>query len=438
MQSVIRLALLLVLCSSFVVPAAAADREFLSGYVGTLPPAKEDRAKTYFNRPDVRALLAAMESGPVSDAEAQQILKETQLSDLVRLHLVRDANGTVRIDFPYFTAADVNAVHATAAKYVPALVGSYRARWKDFAAIFARYPVESVDPKRLAFAVIAGFSLNWDALDLLAAKGYRRPLLVRGPGWQYAFWASEDVPSYSYAGYYWGSSTFPAGSTNLSPPLDFSFSSFGDPDSDPRMNFPDLLALPPDQMTASVKAAAQTLGLHDDDELGMGLKNVVGLDRARSIGAILFAMRGGADSMTVICARAGVSESECAGEVGLLAATGYISDKGDDRYMLLVPVLDGPDKPMLDASLSLSRSIVGSWLRKNYGPMRHDLAGLTAVRQGVPYDAMFSQIWHELFGLATRDLVRENVIEDPRAAASPWPGSLPVVWRTALYHHDWQ
>lgn len=440
-------ALAFVLCIFFVAPSFGAEREFNSGYVGTLPPAKEDRAKTYFNQPDARALFAALESGPVADARAQQILTGTKLSDLIRLHLVRDVGGAVHLDFPYFTAGDMAAIHAVAAKYVPKLVDAYRAHAKEFDNIFARYPVVTVNKRRLAFVVLAGFSLNWDGLDLLAAKGYRKPLLVRGPGWQYGFWASEDVPSYSYSGYYWGSSTFPAGATNLTPPLDFSFSSYGDPDSDPRMNFPDLLALPPDQMTPPVRAAAERLGLHDDNELDMGLKNVIGLDRGRGIGAILFAIRNRAMTKANICAAAKVTETECDHEIELLVATRYIDPMsggyelmapalGD--YYLLVPVFDAADKPMLDSALSLSRKTIENWLRQNYRPMRGELSGLTAMRAGVPYEALFSQIWHELFGLATRELVRQRIIEDPRAPSANRPGSIPAVWRTAIYHHDWQ
>ena len=45
----------------------------------------------------------------------------TQLSDLLRLRLVRDDHGLLRIGFAYFTAHDINKIHAVAAKYVPSL-----------------------------------------------------------------------------------------------------------------------------------------------------------------------------------------------------------------------------------------------------------------------------------------------------------------------------
>ena len=427
------------LCVTFA--AHAAPREFFSGYIGIIPPNKEDQAKTYFDRPEVRKLLAALENGGVLETAAANMLAgtDTQLADLERLHLVRDDKGTVRLGFPYFTASDITLIHSVADKYLPSLIAAYKGRATDLDTILARYPVASVDRKRLAFVVLAGFSLNWDALDLLAEKKYRVPMLVQGPGWQYGFWASEDVPGYSYKGYYWGSSSFPADNYNLTPPLDFTFSSFGDPYADPRMNFPDLFAMPSDQMTPAVKAAATTLGLRDDNSLGFALQNVVGLTRARDIGAILFAMRDGAQTKDKLCAALPPEDAnDCDGELGLLAAAGYAKVSDDGNWTLLVPVFDTADKPMLNSALALSRNVITDWLTQNYTPMRRELFRLTAVRQGIPYPAMYSQIWHELFGLATRDLVAEGLIEDPRATNAVWPGSVPAVWRTAIYHHAWQ
>lgn len=421
--------------------AQAASREFLSGYVGTVPPNTEDQAKTYFDRPEVRKLLAALETGGIAETAAANMLAgtDTHLADLERLHLVRDANGTVRLGFPYFTAGDMAVIHAVAEKYVPSLVAAYKAREPELDTILARYPVASVDKKRLAFVLLAGFSLNWDALDQLTDKKYRQPFVIEGDGWHYGFWASEMVSDYSYKGFYWGSSSFPADNINLTPPLDFTFSSFGDPESDPRMSFPDLLAMPEDQMTLPVRAAAEKLGLRDDNALGLDLKDVIGLSRAHDFGAILFALRNGAQTEANICAAvAGEDATDCDGELGLLQTAGYAKASDDGNWFLLVPVLDTNDKPMLDAALALSRGVMLDWLKTNYGPMRRELLRLTAVRQGIPYPELFSQIWHELFGLATRDLVTEGVIEDPRATGVVWQGSIPAVWRTAIFPHAWQ
>jgi hypothetical protein len=99
---------------------------------------------------------------------------------------------------------------------------------RDFDRILARYDASSVERKQLAFVLLAGVALNWDALKQTELGGYRKPQLVTGNGWQYSFWAAEADPDYSIRGFFWGSSTAPIASRNLTPPVDFGFSSFRD------------------------------------------------------------------------------------------------------------------------------------------------------------------------------------------------------------------
>ena len=144
------------LCAAF--GAQAAPRVFFSGYIGTVPPNAEDQAKTYFDRPEVRKLLTALENGGVLETAAANMLAgtNTQLADLERLHLVRNDKGTVRLGFPYFTASDIQLIHQVADKYLPTLIAAYKTRAADLDTILARYPVASVDRKRLAFVLLDG------------------------------------------------------------------------------------------------------------------------------------------------------------------------------------------------------------------------------------------------------------------------------------------
>jgi hypothetical protein len=426
----------------FASPARCADRVFLSGYAGSLPAAPQDRAKTYFKRPQVRAVIFALERGPLTRARAERMLagSDADVDDLLRLKLVRADGQNLRLGFSYFTAGDMRLIHAAAARQVASLVAAYLADKPRLDAIWKGYDPPGVDKRKLAFVLIAGLDLNWDALDLLEEAGYRKPLLVAGKGWQYSFWASENVPGYSYKAYFWGSSTFPAAGFNFTAsPLDYSFSSFGDPSSDPRMNLPDLLSLPADQLTPKVRAAAQALGFHDDDHFGLGLKNVVGLDRARDLGALLFALRAGPKTkveLARVLGRDGVAR--LAAELGLLRAIDYAAPGEDGRWRLTVPVLDRRDAPLVRSVVAENRRILRAWLAAHYGALRGELSGLTAVRQGVPYEALFTQIWHDLFGLTTRELVARGLLADPYDAHNPAPGSLSMLWRMALYQHRWQ
>ena len=110
----------------------------------------------------------------------------------------------------------------------------------------------------------------------------------------------------------------------------------------------------------------------------------------------------------------------------------YIRKTGD-TYDVAVPVLTPRDKPMLDSTLALSRRIMTEWLAANHASMEHDLSGLSSVRDGLPFAAPFSEIWHYVFGAATKSLAADNFFADPRARSHTDTGYVPLVWATSLY-----
>ena len=52
---------------------------------------------------------------------------------------------------------------------------------------------------------------------------------------------------------------------------------------------------------------------------------------------------------------------------------------------------------------------------------------------GVPFEALFTQVWHEIFGLATRELALRHMIASAYGDAVRHKGSLSVLWRQSLY-----
>jgi hypothetical protein len=86
----------------------------------------------------------------------------------------------------------------------------------------------------------------------------------------------------------------------------------------------------------------------------------------------------------------------------------------------------------------LNKRVISRWLEQNYAAIRAQLTDLTAIRQGVAYEALFTQIWHEIFGLATRELVAAGEVGDPYAPANPAPGSLAMVWKPNLLQREWR
>lgn len=421
-------------------PAVAAHRTFFEGAAGVIPSNPKDQTRTYFDMPQVRAIVERAETRPLSaqDVAAGLAGAQADIRDLLRTKVLRKTPAGYVIGFNYFTLADMKKIHATAQQYVPSLVAAYRAHGREFERIFSRYSVKSVPRERLATVILAGFALNWDGLDMTKRLGYRRPQLVTGPGWKYSFFVSEDDPSYSEHGFIWGSSSLFGLHDNLpGKPVDFEFSSFGDPYSDPRMNLPDVFLMPEGDMTPDVAAAAAQIGLRDETYDGEDFKNVIGAARARSIGPMLFALRERPLSLAQLSTNVQAEDRpHAAAFVKLLVAMEYVRKRGDGRYELITPVFDRADAPMLDSALALHRKILGEWLRRVYPLARAPLASITAVREGVPFESAFTQIWHEYFGLATREMIAAGLIEDPYSKARKHPGSVAALWRRSIYHFD--
>jgi len=87
---------------------------------------------------------------------------------------------------------------------------------------------------------------------------------------------------------------------------------------------------------------------------------------------------------------------------------------------------------MMDDVLRISRQIFSDWLAANYEPIREDLAGITPLRYGVPYDEVFTQVWHYLFGIANKRLVENGLLADPYAPDRKFKGFVPAVWDWSL------
>lgn len=428
--------LLIALCLPCpAAPQDATTRSFLSGSTGALPGDPSLLARTYFDEGSVRELIYAMETSGVSVERATELLQGSgvTLEDLFRVQLVREEGGRLFIAFNYFTADDMASIRRVADERVPSLVDDYVDRADEFRAIFDAYPAKSVAPSKIALALIAGMSLNWDGLAFAEEQGYRVPNLVEGADWGYSFWASEEVAAQTTRGFLWGSSTFPAPSDDYD--LDYAFSSFGDPYSDPRMNFPDLLGTPPGAMQPRVREIAERIGLVNEIVLDHELRNVLGFGLGRDIGSILFSLRRGNQTQSELGFVVG-DVDRLPALLALLVETQYVDVERTGTYSLLVPILDYDDRPMVQSALELSRRILGRWFEENYESMKADLADLTSMRHGVPFESLFTQIWHELFGLATRELVASGLIADTYSAETTYKGSLGTVWRHALFDFD--
>jgi hypothetical protein len=95
-------------------------------------------------------------------------------------------------------------------------------------------------------------------------------------------------------------------------------------------------------------------------------------------------------------------------------------------------VLTTRDKGLVDDAVALGSRILSEWIAAHHEPLEDQTRELTPVRSGLPYEAVFNEVWHYTFGWATKNLAEGAFYENPRAAGYPHRGYVPLVWASTL------
>lgn len=367
----------------------------------------------------VQRLMLEATRRSLTREEIQKAVQETPvtLDRLVQLELLRSSdNGTYRLNYLLLTAEDRRTIYRVSARYGKSLADAFRAHQTEFNEILSRYPNAGLRPQ-LMFDLIAGAALDWGGLRLATELGYRVQEPRHANGDVYLVHSAEVGAHLDSAGLYLDSETAPGSK--------MSFSTFGDGDSSPRLQgLPDVFegiegATEDWRKTPEVYAALRSeymalllLAIDDAGEVMNAVANGTGTDAA--LAAIL-----------------PLPENRRTAILHLLTAIGYLHET-DHRYVVGVPVLTERDKPLVDATLKLSREIMTDWLRQNYPPVKNDLSELSPMRNGLPFSLVFSEVWHYEFGFAAKSLAESGFYANPRAQGNRYEGYVPLVWASSV------
>lgn len=90
------------------------------------------------------------------------------------------------------------------------------------------------------------------------------------------------------------------------------------------------------------------------------------------------------------------------------------------------------DKPIVAGLLRIGHRVMENWLAANYEPFRSAVREITPVRQNVPYQQTFDQLWHYLFGIANQRLVEAGLFVDPYGQGRVRQGYTAFVYEESL------
>ncbi len=379
---------------------------------------------TVLRMTEVSHLMQDIADTPRDRAFIQKALNgsKVDLDALVALGLIRERAGLYVIGFPYFTQEDHELFVSVLDGYADLLVADYEDNWSEFEELLSLYELESVPQGAVAYAVLGAFSLDWDGLTITAESHYRVTADNMPLGFDFIPWAKEQASPDSLKGIYWGSHNAVYDGMR--------FVTFGDHVPRARVGLPDFMW----SINGGIRRMrGQTTDLSRAAQ--RALQPYYQTDAMTDIGNLLFAMRDGAVTIEAIAAESGTDRGRVENLLSLLEGLNYVRRSGD-RFDLIVPVLGEQDYAMLRAARDLSNRIIIDHLNAHYAPAKSALSGLSGVRNGTPYEQLYTQGWHYLFGLVNRKLAEKGYFIDPYAEDRDYVGFAPFVFKTSIYDSD--
>jgi len=348
---------------------------------------------------EVQRLLLDIAKAPRNREYVEKALSGSgvTMSDMIANGSLRLEEGRYWLNFSLLTRSDQEIIRRATHTYSQSLADAMLERRAEIESLLKSYDLPGVDPKEVAFVVLGCFSLDWDGLSLSTAKGYRAVSPKRKNG-EFYFMA-EETGGLSLKRIYWGSNNSGYGK--------YWFATFGDHFS-PRVGLSEIRRLG----SISVRAMSE-------EEL------------SEKVGTLMFALREGPRTSATLAKVMETNVSLVEDLLNALKGMGWVASQGEE-YSLRIPVLTQRDKPMVAGLLRIGHEVMQSWLAANYEPFRTALQKITPVRQRVPYQQTFDQLWHYLFGIANEKLVEGGLFADPYATGREQQGYVAFWYEDGL------
>ena len=419
------LALLLATGMILFRPALAADEaeqdrtSFSLGITGSMSSDLEWNHTKMLRYIKAQDLFLAIADEPRSRDFVLAALAELPfgLKEIMDLRLLREENGFYYLNFNFLTQEDQKLIFDVGEKYGRSLTRTYQKHWGEFEVIFQGFDQPWISQEYLAYIIIGLMSLDWDGLAITSEMGLRSTATHTEGENAYTPWAKQEGDLVSLQELYWGSHN-----ENFDQEK-FTFTSFGDHHSLPRFALPDIIW----GTRVSLNSAPEALTtLHKK----AGRSAMFQVEQA--FGKLLYALNENAGSFEEIQTQMGWDEDMTRAYLNFLTEL-QILTKGASGYQPAILVLGPGDQEMVKSARELSWQIMEDWLEENYDLIKADLSGLSAVSQGVPFEVMFTEVWHFIFGLTNRDMARAGLFPDPYGDERTYKGFLTVLWADKVY-----
>ena len=398
--------------------AQDSDRVLSTGVTGMITSRGLDNPRYVLTRKPVQRLILEIADNPISPEAARQRLSGgvVELHDLLDLDLLRVQNDVLYLNYLVLTRKDRARIRDVALTFGESLANAFQTHSGEFDALLADYQ-ESARPD-LAFVLVAGFILNWEGLLVTTELGFRAEARTWPNGDRYIIHSSEYGAELPLRELYWGSHTYPGAVHSLT--------TLGDGPSQPRAALPDVI----ESLATGLDGYGDVAELHGASVSLLLAYMAPALDHA---GAIMAATAHRPYSMEELAEQIDIERVHLNATAAFLEAAGYVARDANDKLSAKVVVLTAADEVLVNTALDLGREIIRDWIQTNYADIQLQLADLTPVRHGLPFELAFSEVWHDIFGVAARELAQSGFMRDPYGPESQFDGFVPFVWESLLY-----
>ncbi len=403
-------------------PAVAAqgkmeERPLNTGITGSTPSDRAKNPTAILGSAKIQRMILEISETPKSRAEIEEVISGEffTLDDMVNVGLLRKEKDLYRIDFNLLRVADQKRILKVAAQRGRDLAAAFLARRGEFEALAAAHEQPHVGDADLFFIVLGCFALDWDGLALTEERGFRAGAQRTIDGRAFTPWAKETGMALSLKGLYWGSHSSEGS---------FIHTTFGDHDALPRFGLPDM-------MWSSRGAFSRYEHLEDGQRAAGRLLSAYMADAMGDVASVMLALSEQDLSLEALAARTGIESDKIERLLALLEEADYVT-RQDDTYAGRVLVLGPEDKAMVRDMVAKSREIMIAWHEAHYDGIKEALSGLTPLRNGVPFERVYTEVWHFVFGIANRELVKAGFFADPYADDRRHKGFRPFIWSSDL------
>jgi len=340
------------------------------------------------------------------------------LEAMARLGAVYTRGGRWKVVFPIFTGEDRDAIDKTVRPLAEKMAARLWTRRDDLCAVLGTISAAAYTPiDMLLLAIVGCFALDWGGLDWLKARG----LLVHGkpqPGGRcYVLLGSEPGAT--------GLNRL-AGSRNPSYGH-YTFTSFGDYDGR-RLSVAEI----PGVMNGAVAESESV-----PESWREPLRSVVAAHLEKlmlDLACVLEATAARPASVVELAARLDLDEAELDPLIALATAVGALR-AANSTLMPAIPVFLPDDEAAMQQAVSMVLNEAMPLVEAGYPALRKKLTSLKAIRQGLPFGEVFSEVWHALFGQVNETLADSGFMMNP---PRPQPDAARhIAWLSCFKRERW-